>query len=467
MVTTPSVKPERPARPPTSPQTQEQPAPGPVAHPLARRTWRSILRQTVSRRAERTITRWLTATLLLGVTASAAALLYRWLALPTVTVTDAVEAPVVEAFYATGTLSSVREYPVNSSVEGIVTDVWVDKGSPVAAGQKLAFVRVEEYLMRHSQAQAELELKQSLADPRTSPTLLEYDRRLQAAQTQLDVAQRELDRVNALLSAAAASQSDYDRAIERHQSAWSLVESIKAQKATRQLELQRDVKVAQAALDIAQWNLEEQAVRSPIDGVVLDRPVSTGTRVRVNDPLMHLAQVNPQDLIMRAAVDEEDKTRVSLDQPVHMTLYSYPQRLFEGRVQQIYPQADPNRRTFEVDIAVQPPDPGFAAGMTGELAFIVDSKDRATVIPTQAVQSGKVWVVREGRLAAAEVQLGLTSVERTEVVSGLSPGDRVVVSPARNLVEDQRVRTRYVDPATAAGLNKPTTEEGSSFRGFR
>lgn len=467
MVTTPSVKPERPARPPTSPQAQEQPAPGPVAHPLARRSWRSILRQTISRRAERTVTRWLTTALLLGVTASAAALLYRWLSLPTVTVTDAVEAPVVEAFYATGTLSPVREYPVNSSVEGIVTEVWVDKGSPVAAGQKLAFVRVEEYLMRHSQAQAELELKQSLADPHTSPTLLEYDRRLQAAQTQLEVAQRELDRVSTLLSAAAASQSDYDRSVERYQSAWSLVESIKAQKATRQLELQRDVKVAQAALDIAQWNLEEQAVRSPIDGVVLDRPASTGTRVRVNDPLMHLAQVNPRDLVMRAAVDEEDKTRVSLGQPVHITLYSYPGRLFEGRVQQIYPQADPNRRTFEVDIAVQPPDPGFAAGMTGELAFIVDSKDRATVIPTQAVQAGKVWVVRNGRLAAAEVRLGLTSVERTEIVSGLNPGDRVVVSPARSLVEAQRVRTRYVDPATAAGLNKPADQEGSSFRGFR
>lgn len=398
--------------------------------------------------------------------ASAIAFLaWRAFSTPTVTVTEVVEGPVVQAFYATGTLLPDREYPIKSNVEGIVTEVVVDKGSPVKAGQKVAFVRVEEYVMRFSQAQAELELKKKLAQDETSPTLLEYDTKLEAANEQLRIAQRELERVKNAMTRSGATQADLDRSADRVQLVWSLVESIKAQKGTRKMELERDVTVAQAAFDIAQWNLSEQTIKSPVDGVVLDRPVSIGTRVPVNGHLMLVADVAPDKLVMRAAVDEEDKTRLVLDQRVNMTLYSYPGRVFEGRAKKIYPKADPDRRTFEVDVAVDPIDPSFAAGMTGELAFVVEAKDRAMVVPSQAMQGGAVWIVRDGTLLKSDATIGLRSVERTEIVSGLSPGDRVVISPVGNLAEGQNVRTTFMDAITAAGLNKPAHEE-KAFKGF-
>ncbi len=156
-------------------------------------------------------------------------------------------------------------------------------------------------------------------------------------------------------------------------------------------------------------------------------------------------------------------------QVVRMTLYSFPGEVLTGCVSKIYDKAESDRRTFEVDIQIDESDPHRAKlspGMTGELAFVIEEKSKANILPSQAVQGGSVWIVREGRLKRAEVKLGLTSIERTEVLSGLSDDDQVVVSAVGNLEEGQRVRTQFVDPREAAGLNKHV-KNADGFKGFR
>ncbi len=416
------------------------------------------------RTAAQALVRWTVTLIVVAAVAWALYLAFPWLTAPRVTVTRVVEGPVVQAFYATGTLLPEREFTVHSNVEGTLTRVLVDKGSAVAKDQPLAFVRVEEYELRHRQAKAEFDLRASLAHEQTSPVLAEFESKIKAGIEQLSIAQRERDRLEKMRLTDAASQSDLDRARDRYEVIWSLVESLRAQKRTRKLELERDTTVAQAALDIAQWNLDQQTILSPAQGVVLDRPVSPGTRVKINDPLMTVADITPERLVMRAAVDEEDKTRLTQGQRVTMTLYAYPDRVFEGLVQRVYPKADPDRRTFEVDVTVTPADPLFSAGMTGELAFIVQSKDKAAVIPTQAIQGGKVYVVRHGCLEEAPVTLGLGSIDRTEVIEGLREQDVVVISAVGGVRPGRRVRVKESDPIQASNLSRPPT--GQAFRGF-
>jgi HlyD family secretion protein len=403
--------------------------------------------------------RWLLVLVAIAGLAAAAWFGYALWVEPKVTVTEVVSAPVVQAFYATGTLLPDREYPIKSNVEGTIDQVLVDKGERVAKGQKLAVVRVEEYLLKHVQAQADLELKQQLADPEKSPTLLEFDARYRAAQEQFLVAEREYERVSKLREKGSSSVAEFDKAGEVLELMRTAMENNRSSKKAKQLELERDVKVAKAALDIAQWNLDQQTITSPIDGYVLDRPTTVGTRVPINGHLMQIADVSPGELVMRANVDEEDKTRISIDQRVKVTLYAYEKEIFEGKVTKVYPKADPDRRTFEVDITIDPPDPKFSAGMTGELAFIVAEKAKARVVPTQAVREGKVWVLRGTIVTPAEVAVGLRSIERTEILTGVDEGDLVVVSPTLHLVADQAVRSTHIDPASAAGLNAPKKEQ--------
>ena len=149
---------------------------------------------------------------------------------------------------------------------------------------------------------------------------------------------------------------------------------------------------------------------------------------------------------------------------VRMTLYAYAGRAFSGKVKRVYDKADPDRRTFEVDVEMVEKETTFSAGMTGELAFVMAEKASAWVIPSQAVQSGVIWTVKDGKLARPQIQLGLKSIERVEVLSGLSAKDEVVISALDSPEEGKRVRTQFMDPTAAANLNKPKVEK--AFQNF-
>ncbi|MCC6424746.1 MAG: efflux RND transporter periplasmic adaptor subunit [Phycisphaerales bacterium] len=415
-------------------------------------------------RPMRTLWRWGGMIVLLGGIVFGVQWIVMRLARPVVTLTQAVDGPVVQAFYATGTISPQRDYPIKSNTAGIITELKVDKGSAVKAGDELARVSDPELQFKYDQAKATVTEKAAMADEKTSPALRELDAKIAAFGDLLAIAQREEKRITDLIERNAASTNDLDQAIDRLKRMWAETESLKAQRASKQLELQKDLEVAQAALRIAQWNLDQQVLRSPVDGVVLDRPTSLGTRVAVNDHLMLVADVSAQNLVMRAAVDEEDKNKVHPGQVVRMTLYSFPAESFEGTVDRIYDQADPKRRTFEIDVKLSKPDTRFSPGMTGELAFIMGEKTKATIVPAQAWQEGALWTVRDHQLKRVEAKIGLRSIERIEVLSGLSAGVDVVISPIGKMNEGQRVRIERIDPMVAAGLNKH--EQNDGFKGF-
>jgi multidrug efflux pump subunit AcrA (membrane-fusion protein) len=194
--------------------------------------------------------------------------------------------------------------------------------------------------------------------------------------------------------------------------------------------------------------------------------------VAVNDHILQLADVTPAHLIMRAQVDEEDKNLLRPPTPdgqrqiVKMTLYAYPNEILTGSVDKIYDKADPDRRTYEVDVDFDKPDPRLAAGMTGELNFLVAEHDNAMIVPTQAVQAGNVLRVRDGQLEMPNIVVGIKSVERVEIVSGLNLGDEIVISPTLDLQAGQHVRLHHVDPIIAAQLNAPI-DTNDGFKGFR
>lgn len=419
----------------------------------------------IRRRRAQSPVRWIITIAAILAAAGAGGLIVFRFVRPVVTVSEAVIGPVVQAFYSTGTVEPVRDYPIKSNTAGILTEVIVDKGSVVKRGQELAVVSEPALLYTRDRGKAELNEKLARADEKASPVLEEYAAKISATESLLEIARREQKRVTDMLERSAGAQQDLDRALDRVRTLVGELESLKAQRASKKLELDREVEVARSAYNIAEWDLAQQTLKSPIDGVVLDRPTSVGTRVAVNDRIMRVADVTPENLVMRAAVDEEDIVRVSQGQLVRLTLYALPGEVLAGKVTRIYDEADPSRRTFEVDVQLDPPDKRLQPGMTGELAFILASKDKAIVVPSQAVQSGAMWVVSNDRLVRKSVQIGITSVERAEILSGLSPGERVVITPIGNLSEGRHVRTKWMDPAQAAGLNRPATEE-QPFKAF-
>lgn len=381
---------------------------------------------------------------------------------PAVKVTRMVEGPVVRALYATGTISPEREYAIRATNAGTLEHVYVDKGSTVVAGQKLAQLAEPSVTFDVARAKAELAEKQARADDEKSPVLAEFDARLAAANEQLEIARRDEARQRDTLQQGGGSTTDVDRASDRTQTMLALVGGLREQRASKRLELQREAAVAAAALEAAQSNLARQAIVSPIDGTVLDRPISQGTRVAVNDAILRLADVRPDRLVMRAAVDEEDVTRVTVGQKVIMTLYAFEGRPFVGKVKTIYAEADASRRTFEVDVAVDEPSDRFQPGMTGELAFVLEERAVAKILPAHALQSGVVYAVRDGRVRALNAKIGVRAVDRVEVLAGVGPDDRVIVSSVTPGMVDGRARATEIDPRVAAGLDVDKPEAAAA-----
>ncbi|RYG83453.1 efflux RND transporter periplasmic adaptor subunit [bacterium] len=381
---------------------------------------------------------------------------------PSVKVTRLVEGPVVRAVYATGTISPEREYAIRATNAGTLDVVSVDKGSNVTAGQPLATLAEPALTYEVARSRAELVEKRARADEKTSPVLADLDARLAAANEQLGIAQREEARQRQTLERGGGSVTDVDRAADRTQTVLSLVSSLREQREMRKLELAREASVAAAAVEAAESNLGRQTLTSPIDGTVLDRPISQGTRVAVNDVVMRVADVRPDRLVMRAAVDEEDITRVTVGQKVLMTLYAFEGRPFVGRVKTIYAEADAARRTFEVDVAVDAPDARFQPGMTGELAFVLDERERAKILPSAAVQGDVVYALRDGRVVALDAKLGVRAVDRVEVLDGVSSDERVIVSNVTPGMVGGRARATEIDPRVAAGIGKVDKEQASN-----
>src|SRR5688572_20699161 len=322
--------------------------------------------------------RWVILAAVIASVAIAAVMVLRNLR-PEVVVTDVVEGPVVDAFYATGTLQPTREYEIKSEVAGILRKAdpnkrFVDKGDRVAPGQVLGVVVDTQLTYLADKAKAELEERQKRAAD-DSPVIREFDGKLKTTQELVEIAGRELGRIQELRPGGGATQLEFDRALDRVKVLSMELETLRTQKDAMKLQLRRELQTAEAALKIAEWNLEQQVLRCPKDleeARVLDRPVSVGTRLAVNDHVMWVADVRPEKLLMRAQVDEDDVTKVQLGQTVQIVLYAYTGKpAFEGRVTRISDKADAERRTYEVDVSVTSPDSRFAAGMTGELAFEV------------------------------------------------------------------------------------------------
>jgi multidrug efflux pump subunit AcrA (membrane-fusion protein) len=400
----------------------------------------------------------------------------RTLAFPQVQVTRLTTGPVVQAFYATGSVVPEREYSVHSNVAGILElQPGIDKGVTVKKDQLLARVISDDLEKKYKQAQAELKEKQARADEKTSPVLMEFDKRNEAFTEILAIAKKELQRLLKLAESQNANPIEIERSQDRVKTVWSELEANKAQRGAKLLEVKKDLEVAQAALEIAKWNIDQQDIKAPVDGVILDWPVPTRTRLAINDPILTLADVRPEKLVMRAAVDEEDKNKLFAGQIVKMTFYSFPDDKFLGKVKTIYDKADPQRRTFEVDVEIvrpttmpatttQPnPYTRFAPGMTGELAFVEQQKDRANILPRQALQGESFYIVKNGKIEKVPAHTGVKNVTRVEVLNGINADALVLLSPIGTFETGQHVRTQFIDPREAADLNKP--KDADIFKG--
>jgi len=251
---------------------------------------------------------------------------------------------------ATGTLQPLVSANVGATVSGPVVEVLVDFNSQVRAGQVLA---------------------------RLDPT--PFQQRIVQAQAQLAQAQAQ----------AAVAQSDYQRYVTLQQRGFASEQLMAQQRAARDT---ARAAVAQAAAQVAtaRTDLERSVIRSPIDGVVVDRQVNVGQPVASSLQAATLFII-AQDLSRLQAnitVDEADIGDVREGQDVRFTVDAFPDREFEGRVSQVRQQGVAESGVVSYTVVVEADNPGrqLLPGMTANAEIVLEERENVLRVPNTAMR---------------------------------------------------------------------------------
>jgi RND family efflux transporter MFP subunit len=216
---------------------------------------------------------------------------------------------------------------------------------------------------------------------------------------------------------------------------------------------QAAVAQAEEAVKEARVSLDYTDIRSPFDGIVVDKHAEPGDLAAPGRPLLTLQK--PTELRLEAPVSEACARPIRTDAPVRVRVDSLDLTV-DTHVTEIVPAVDPRSRSFLVR-ADLPTSPTLQPGMFGRFQFRCDERQALTV-PGEAVvvrgQLDYVYVVGEGRAHLRLLRLG-RAVEsgRIEVLSGLDAGETVVLAPPETLRDLDPVQV--AEPAAPAAGSPP------------
>lgn len=329
------------------------------------------------------MSRRLVAALVVVCVAAAAVAGYLYLARPLVAVASPVRGEAVEAIYATGVVEPVTWAKVTPMVRGRVVDLCKCEGRSIGKGDFLA--RLDD---------------------------AEEQARLRELEARAGFLESDMKRYSRLIERDYVSAQTYQRAV-------SAFDGVRAEIAAERK------------------RLDDHTIRAPIDGVVLRRDGEVGEIVDSDDVLFWVGEPNPLWII--ADVDEEDIPRISVGQQALIKADAFPDAVLLGEVQTITPKGDPINKSFRVRVAL-PADTPLMIGMTTEINIVVETVDKALLVPADAVVDGRVFTVVDGRARARPIETGIVTPAMAQITAGLEEGARVVAAPPAGLEDGDRVR---------------------------
>lgn len=372
---------------------------------------------------------------------------------------------------AGGYIVAHHKIQVSSKVVGKVAWVGIEKGDRVKEGQVIVRLEEAEYRAMLEQAEANLEVaKARLKELEAGSRPQEIDAARAAvlqAEANFRNAVVNLKRIEDLARQDIAPQQQLDNARTQHEVTSAQLESarknyelVKIGPRIEQIEFARaQVAQARAAADYARTMLESTRIRAPVTGTILERLVEKGEMVTTMSfsttqgakaSVATLADLN--DLQVELDIAQSDFNKLELGQKVVVIPESYPDRKYEGVLEEMSPEANRQKATVQVKVKILKPDAFLRPEMSAKASFLAGASSPSAAatsrvyIPraaaTRRQDKDVVYVVMNSRAFVREVELGSTSGSEIEVTRGLSGGEDLVVSELHKLKEGAEVRAK-------------------------
>jgi len=212
------------------------------------------------------------------------------------------------------------------------------------------------------------------------------------------------------------------------------------------LQSEYDYKRAESNLATIRQRLVNSTLLAPFSGTVAARAIEVGDLVAPGLPAIQLVQTDK--VKMRAWVSENDIGDFEVGRDVDVLLDVIPRRVFGGQIGRVGPAADPRRRVFPIEVNIDNADGAIRPGMVGKLVVRRRTFTDVVVIPREAIverETGPVaFVIENDRAVFRSLQLGVGQGNRVIALSGVEPGERLIVSGSRDLINGDRVFVREV-----------------------
>lgn len=343
---------------------------------------------------------------------------------------------------ATGKIEPTTKVEIKSKASGIILNLSVNVGDVVRQGQIICELDQNDLLPRLKQAQAAL----GMAEAQVKSARADLERnQVEAAGPDIPFLKKDMDRAERLFrellvpqTARDDAEKNYQLAVNRQQQA--IVNLGVARAAISKAEAQ--VEQSKAQLAQAEEDLRNATIISPIEGVVLSRDREVGDAVSSiltmgSGATLIMTLGDLREVYVKGKVDESDIGRVYLGQPARITVESYKDRNFAGKVTKISPMGveKDNVTTFEVRVSISNESRKLMATMTANAEILLEERKGILAIPEGAIlykkdRSVEVEIpdltAEKGRRRVAVVT-GISNGSKTQILKGLTEGQQVIL----------------------------------------
>jgi len=379
-----------------------------------------------------------------------------------VQVTPAKRGPIELEVSADAVVYPLEQAVITPKITSTIAKFYVQRGSKVKQGEVLALLENADLSGQAEQSRGEFEQAEASYATTTGASLPEQIQKAEldaaAAKAAFDAQKTVYDARKKLFEDGALPRRDFDAADVALAQARSTNEQ--AQKQLADLEKigkQQALKSATGQLSAAKGKylnakaqLSYSEIRSPIDGVVTDRPQYQGELATANVPL--LTVMNTSKLIAKAHIAQSEAVLLKVGNEAEIELAGLEEPI-KAKVTLVSPALDPGSTTIEVWVVASKPNPALKPGMNARINVIAKSEEDALVVPASAVYKSEEagdYVMLAGsdkKAHLTKVKVGIKNKELAQIESGVKENDSVITVGGYALPDGTQIQIEAAPPA--------------------
>jgi len=327
-----------------------------------------------------------------------------------------------------GTLYADEDSAIGARVAGRVSQVHVDLGDTVQAGEPLVTLETDEFELLVSQAAAQLEQARSavglVSDDLVESLEPENSPPVRQERAVWDEAKASLQRAENLAKQGAISQGEFDLIA----SAEAVAEARYAAAVNAVREKLSLIGIRRVELALARQRLADAVIHAPFDGMVQNRRVAPGRYISAGDAVVSLVRTDP--IWFRGSLPERHASQLTIGLDVHVRLNDLQDPIV-AQITRISPSLDLASRSLAFEAKIANPNRALRAGVFANGDIVLNPDSKSLVVPVSAITefagAEKVWKLIDGIAQQLEISTGGRRDGMVEIIGGLASGDQVLM----------------------------------------